>query len=148
LLIEGASSSVWPDVFAPPEPLAGGAGGEIVRVSMSRNRPVALGLAFSMALACAAPLASAGEPAAIAPSSASLSARAAAKVAKLKPTSRALMQTGSTTSTTSSTSGSSDNRSFFRTPTGIAAAVLMLAGAGFVAYSIGHDNEKVHSPIR
>ena len=43
---------------------------------------------------------------------------------------------------------SPDTRSFFRTPTGVAAIVLMVAGAAFVAYRIPKDNQKVHSPIR
>jgi hypothetical protein len=41
-----------------------------------------------------------------------------------------------------------ESRSFFRTPTGVAAVVLLVAGAGYVAVSIGRDNKKVHSPIR
>jgi hypothetical protein len=41
-----------------------------------------------------------------------------------------------------------ESRSFFRTPTGVAAIVLMVAGAAYVGYRIPKDNEKVHSPIR
>lgn len=114
-----------------------------MRLSKPWARPVALGLVVLTALTFSAPLASAGERVSSAQPSSSLAARAAMSVAKLSPTSRALAQAGSTPS--SSTGGS---RSFFSTPTGIAAAVLMVAGAGYVAVSIGRDNKKVHSPIR
>jgi len=116
-----------------------------VRVSMPWFRPAAMGLAILLALTCAAPLATAGERGATA--SSSLAAQAAASVANHKPTPRALMaQAGGATTTPAS--GSTESRSFFSTPTGIAAAVLMVAGAGFVAISIHRDNTKVHSPIR
>jgi hypothetical protein len=74
----------------------------------------------------------------------SLSASAAAHVAALAPTPRALAQ-DPTAAAAASTGGS---RSFFQTRTGIAAIVLMVAGAAYVGYSIPKDNEKVHSPIR
>ena len=35
-----------------------------------------------------------------------------------------------------------------KTTKGVVALVLMVAGAGYVAYRIPKDNEKVHSPIR
>ncbi len=115
-----------------------------MKVSMPWFRPLAVGLAVMMALACAAPLATAGESARSAPTSSTLAERAAISVAKLKPTPRALMQAGSTPAAT----GSGDNRPFFKTPTGVAALLLMAAGATWVAVSIGRDNSKVHSPIR
>ena len=71
----------------------------------------------------------------------SLSASAAAHVAALAPPPRALAQDATTGATGTS-------RPFFRTPTGVAAIVLIVAGAGYVAYRIPKDNEKVHSPIR
>jgi hypothetical protein len=71
-------------------------------------------------------------------------AASALKLATLAPPARAFAQTGST----ADASGSTDSRSFFSTPTGIAALVLMVAGAGFVAYQVHRDNSKVHSPIR
>jgi hypothetical protein len=111
-------------------------------------RPFAVGLAVLMALACAAPLASADERAATGSASTSLSTRAAASVAKLKPTPRAFVQAGGTSSAAAAASSSGDSRPFFKTPTGIAAVVLMVAGATFVAVMISHDNSKVHSPIR
>jgi hypothetical protein len=118
-----------------------------VRVSMPWFRPFAVGLAVLMALACAAPLASADERAATGSVSTSLSTRAAASVAKLKPTPRAFVQAGGT-SAAAAASPSGDSRPFFKTPTGVAAVVLMVAGATFVAVMISHDNSKVHSPIR
>jgi hypothetical protein len=74
----------------------------------------------------------------------SLSASAAAHVAALDPSPRALAQDP----TAAAAATSSDSRSFFKTRTGIAAIVLMVAGAAYVGYSIPKDNEKVHSPIR
>jgi hypothetical protein len=118
-----------------------------VRVSMPWFRPAAMGLAVLLALACAAPLASADERAASGPASTTLSSRAAASVAKLKPTPRAFAQAGGA-SAAAAASSSGDSRPFLKTPTGIAAAVLMVAGATFVAVMISHDNSKVHSPIR
>jgi hypothetical protein len=71
-----------------------------------------------------------------------LSASAAAHVAAMAPPPRALAQEGTAAATTG------ESRSFFRTPTGVAAIVLMVAGAAYVGYRIPKDNEKVHSPIR
>jgi hypothetical protein len=71
-----------------------------------------------------------------------LSASAAAHVAALAPPPRAFAQDPTAGASTG------QSRSFFRSRTGIAAIVLMVAGAGYVAYSIPNDNEKVHSPIR
>lgn len=72
----------------------------------------------------------------------SLSASAAAHVAAMAPSPRALAQDPTVAATTG------ESRSFFRTPTGVAAIVLMVAGASYVAYKIPKDNGKVHSPIR
>jgi len=105
-----------------------------------------MGLATLLALAGAAPLASAGESVASAPARSSLAAQAATSIAKTRPTPRALMAQAGGATTPSA--GSTEPRSFFRTPTGIAAAVLMVAGAAYVGVMISHDNSKVHSPIR
>ena len=72
----------------------------------------------------------------------SLSASAAAHVAAMNPPPRSLAQDPTAAATTG------ESRSFFRTPTGVAAIVLMVAGAAYVGYRIPKDNEKVHSPIR
>lgn len=72
----------------------------------------------------------------------SLSASAAAHVATLAPPPMALAQDPTATATTG------ESRSFFRSPKGVAAIVLMVAGAAYVGYKIPKDNEKVHSPIR
>ena len=115
-----------------------------MRLSMPWARPVAAGLVVMTALTCAAP-AFAGERAPSTTPAPTLAARAALSVAKLKPTTRALMQE---TPVAAPSVESDTPRSFFRSPKGIAALVLMVAGAGYVAYSIPKDNEKVHSPIR
>lgn len=70
-----------------------------------------------------------------------LSASAAAHVATMAPP-PALAQ-----DPTPAASGG-ESRSFFRSPKGVAAIVLMVAGAAYVGYKIPKDNEKVHSPIR
>jgi hypothetical protein len=78
-----------------------------------------------------------------APARSRLAATTAAKLAALAPTPSAFAQTAQDPAP-----ASSDDRPFFKTPKGVAALVLMVAGAGFVAYRIPKDNEKVHSPIR
>jgi len=40
------------------------------------------------------------------------------------------------------------SRPFLRTPAGVAAMVLMTAGAGYAIYSASHDRKPVKSPIR
>ncbi|HEU0104737.1 MAG TPA: hypothetical protein VFT38_01105 [Vicinamibacteria bacterium] len=77
------------------------------------------------------------------PSQSGLAARTSARLATLAPSRRAFAQAAADPS-----ASSPDTRSFFRTPTGVAAIVLMVAGAAFVAYRIPKDNQKVHSPIR
>jgi hypothetical protein len=115
-----------------------------VRLTIPWARPIATGLVVLTALTCAAPAFSVERAATAAPST-TLAARAAVSVAKLEPTPRALLQETPAAATT----GTADSpRPFFKSPAGIAAIVLMVAGAGYVAYSIPKDNEKVHSPIR
>jgi hypothetical protein len=79
------------------------------------------------------------------PATTRLKASIAAKVGGLHASPRAFAQTASAPDTTEAPQSAG---SFFRTRTGVAALVLMVAGAGYVAYSIPKDNEKVHSPIR
>lgn len=43
---------------------------------------------------------------------------------------------------------SGESRSFFRTPTGVAALVIMAVGGGYVLYSVKNDQDPVKSPIR
>jgi hypothetical protein len=78
-----------------------------------------------------------------APQKRSLSASAAAQVAAMATAPRAFAQDPSVAATTTA-----ESRSFFRTPGGVAAIVLMVAGASYVAYKIPKDNGEVHSPIR
>lgn len=101
-------------------------------------------LAFVVALTVVTPPASAAGAAASASGPSRLSASTAAHIAKLTPAKRAFAQT----QPAADSAGSPDSRSFFRSKTGVAAIVLMVVGAGYVAYSIPKDNEKVHSPIR
>ena len=112
--------------------------------SMAWVRGVASVLALMTALTFAAPpcsAAAAGPGSTKASGKRTLAAAAAARVAAQAPPSRALAQDPSG----SATGGS---RSFFRTPTGIAAIVLMVAGGGYALYSVSHDQKPVKSPIR
>jgi hypothetical protein len=72
-----------------------------------------------------------------------LAAATAAKLAVLAPAPRAFAQTPNAPA-----SSESDSKPFFRTPTGIAAIVLMVAGVSFAIYSANHDRKPVKSPIR
>ena len=114
---------------------------------MIRNRwwtsPIAGALALIVALTFVTPAAAADHSTA-APAKSRLSVSAEKTVAKLRPTRAAFAQT----STTEASSGASDGGSFIRSKTGVAAIVLMVAGAAYVGWSIGNDNKKVHSPIR
>jgi len=78
-----------------------------------------------------------------APARAPLATATAAKLATLAPAPGAFAQAAP-----AADPAPADNRPFFKTPKGVAALVLMVAGAGYVAYRIPKDNEKVHSPIR
>ena len=73
----------------------------------------------------------------------SLSASADAHVAAMAPLPRAALAQDPATS-----AAAGDSQPFLRSPGGIAAIVLMVVGAGYVAYKIPKDNDKVHSPIR
>lgn len=111
----------------------------------SWTRPVAGLLAVVVGLTLAAPPASAADAVAVtkAPAPSQLATTTAAKLAALAPAPSAFAQTAP-----AADPAPADNRPFFKTPKGVAALVLMVAGAGYVAYRIPKDNEKVHSPIR
>ena len=113
--------------------------------SLAWVRGMAAGVALLIALTVGAPPCSASEagPGSTdkAPAKRSLASAAAARVA-LAPPARALAQTGAGGSATGT------SRSFFRTPTGVAAIVLMVAGSGYAIYSVSHDQKPVKSPIR
>lgn len=113
---------------------------------LSWTRPLAGLLTLVVGLTLVAPPVSAAEAATPtkAPSQSRLAASTSARLATLAPSRRAFAQAATADPSTSST----DTRSFFKTPTGVAAIVLMVAGAAYVAYRIPKDNQKVHSPIR
>jgi hypothetical protein len=110
---------------------------------MPRGRSVAavavviamLGLATPQALAAEAPSAPAQNPRLIL-------AAATSSPLVVAPEARAFTQD------TPAPAQADEPRSFFKTRTGVAALVLMVAGVAYVAVSIPNDNEKVHSPIR
>jgi hypothetical protein len=100
---------------------------------------VAGALVLLTALTFAVPRAVGGETkaAAVRP----LATATAAKLATLAPSARAFTQE-------TSPSSSGDSRSFFHRPAGVAALVLMAAGAGYAIYSVSHDRKPVKSPVR
>jgi hypothetical protein len=102
-------------------------------------------LAVVVGLTLAAPPASAADAGAVtkAPAPSPLATTTAAKLAALAPAPSAFAQAAP-----AADPAPADNRPFFKTPKGVAALVLMVAGAAYVAYRIPKDNEKVHSPIR
>jgi hypothetical protein len=95
-----------------------------------------LGLTFSAVPAAAEP-----RPAVLAKHS--LAAAAAAKLAAVPVSSRALAQAAPAPG-----AAAEEGKSFFKRPAGVAAIVLMLAGTGWMVYSAYHDNNPVHSPFR
>jgi hypothetical protein len=106
-------------------------------------RAVATLLTVSTALVLTAGPAAAGEsprPAATGVKL-SLAAAAQARAAVVVPAASAYAQAAAAPATSSS-------RSFFRTPTGVAALVLMAVGGGYTLYSVSHDRKPVKSPIR
>jgi hypothetical protein len=106
-------------------------------------RPLAGVLALVVGMTLAAPPASAAEakPSTTAGTS-RLAATTAARLAKLAPAPRAFAQAQA------APAAGTDSKSFFSTPTGVAAIVLMVAGVGFAVYSASHDRKPVKSPIR
>jgi len=120
----------------------------VTRTLTSWTRPLAGLLALVVGLTLVTPPAASAADAAPSPARPApsrLAASTAARLAALAPAPSAFAQTQTPPA---ADTGSSDTRSFFKTPTGVAALVLMVAGAGYVAYRIPKDNEKVHSPIR
>lgn len=111
------------------------------RSSILPLRGLAALLAFAMAAALVAPPASAAEaPRPQSAARASLAAATAAHLAVLHPAPSAFLQEGATAPT--------ESRSFFHTPTGVAAVVLMVVGGGFTVYKVSKDQKPVKSPIR
>jgi hypothetical protein len=102
-------------------------------------------LAVVVGLTLAAPPASAADAVAVtkAPARSQLAATTTAKLATLAPAPSAFAQAAP-----AANPAPADDRPFFKTTKGVVALVLMVAGAGYVAYRIPKDNEKVHSPIR
>ncbi len=118
----------------------------MTRRLMRWTSPVAGALALVMGLTYAAPPATTAAEAGKAPMarvSSRLSAATTAKLATLAPTPRAFAQAPS-----SPPSSGGESKSFFGTPAGVAAIVLMVAGVGFAVYSANHDRKPVKSPIR
>ena len=105
-------------------------------------RRLAGALVLLLGLTFAAPPVVAAETQA-APAKPTLAASARAKVAAMKVSPRALTQVGASPS-----APKSEGRSFFKSPAGVAALVLMTAGTGYMVYSAFHDNNPVHSPFR
>jgi hypothetical protein len=117
----------------------------VTRRLTSWTRPLAGLLAIVVGLTLAAPPVSAADAVAVtkAPARSSLTAATAAKLATLAPAPGAFAQAAP-----AADPAPADDRPFFKTTKGVVALVLMVAGAGYVAYRIPKDNEKVHSPIR
>jgi type VI protein secretion system component VasF len=126
------------------------AGSASRRLSVRRRltswaRPLAGIVALVVAVTFAAPPASAADAKVSTPraDTSRLAATTAARLAALAPTPRAFAQTQSAPA-----ASGTDSKSFFSTPTGVAAIVLMAAGAGFAIWSANHDRKPVKSPIR
>ena len=101
---------------------------------------VALAIASTLGAPCSAAEAKEGT-APETPARRSLSQAAAARVAKTAPPVRFAQDA-------SATAAGGGSRSFFRTPTGVAAIVLMAVGGGYALYSVSNDQKPVKSPIR
>jgi hypothetical protein len=71
-----------------------------------------------------------------------LASAAAKKVATLAIPERALAQAGPAAAV------AEGDKSFFRTPAGVATIVLMAVGTGYMIHSAFKDNDPVHSPFR
>jgi len=96
-------------------------------------------LLFALTLGTPPALAAGANDTAAKPARTGLAAAAAARVAAAPPV--RLAQDSGTTS-------SGGSRSFFRSPTGMAAIALMVVGGGYAIYSAHHDQKPVKSPIR
>ena len=101
------------------------------------GRPLVVLLALMMAVAPCATLADADQGPAAPAQKTSLAAAARARVEASAPLRLAQDPT---------VPASSESRPFFKTPQGIAAIVLFVAGVGYTVYSKSHD--RVKSPSR
>jgi hypothetical protein len=128
--------------------------GPAVRFDPQRGKPVprnarwgrrliAATLVVLMGTVLAGP-AAAGEPAvrALPTGAQPLRAAVATHLSHLVPDAKAFAPQ------TSGGATGTENRPFLRTPAGVAAVVLMAAGAGYAVYSTSHDRKPVKSPIR
>ena len=113
-------------------------------------RGIALPLTLLLGLSIVAPRVDAQElrPAAAptapsAPDSKPLAAAAAAKLAALAPAEAAL---ATTTTQGAADPNAGDAKSFFKSPKGVLALVLAVAGVSYVMYSSHHD--RLHSGVR
>ena len=114
-----------------------------MRRSFKWTSSLAGALALVMGLSLATPPTIAAADASAAPRRApTLAAATTARLATLAPAPRAFAQAQP------APASSGDSKSFFSTPTGVAAIVLMVAGAGFAIWSANHDRKPVKSPIR
>ncbi|MET0557000.1 MAG: hypothetical protein ABW221_28425 [Vicinamibacteria bacterium] len=100
---------------------------------------VALAIVLTLGVPCSAAEAPSGAPFGMA-AQRSLSEAAAARVARTAPPRFA--------QDASATTAGGASRPFFRTPTGVAAIVLMAVGSGYALYSVSNDQKPVKSPIR
>lgn len=105
-------------------------------------RPLAGALVFLLGLTLVTPAVAAPQKQA-ALAKPTLAASARAQVAAMKVPPRALTQVGASPS-----APQSEGKSFFKSPAGVCALVLMTAGTGYMVYSAFHDNKPVHSPFR
>src|SRR5262245_47591769 len=108
------------------------------RRSLSWARPMSGLLALVLAFLWVVPPLAASEPEALAtqpPIRAAL-----ARLAATPPSVRATAQDQPV--------AAGEPHSFFKTPAGVVAAVLMTAGLGYAVYSASHDRKPVRSPIR
>lgn len=101
---------------------------------------VALAIALTLGVPCSAAEAKPGTTPDT-PARRSLSEAAAARVAATAPPARF-------TQDASAAPAGGEPRPFFRTPTGVAAIVLMAVGSGYALYSVSNDQKPVKSPIR
>ena len=110
------------------------------RTLVASARPLSAALAVVLFFAWSAPPAAAGSSKA-SPTRTSLTRAVDAKVASLKPGTRAFQ-------TTTATTTSSSDRSFLRSPVGVVAIVAMAAGLAYAVKTAFKDNDAVHSPVR
>ena len=107
-----------------------------------RRRLTAAALVVLMGSALAAPAAAADVVRTPPPGAQPLRAAVASHLSQLAPDASAFAPQ------TSAAATAPVSRPFLRTPAGVAAMVLMTAGAGYAIYSASHDRKPVKSPIR